>query len=251
MLKKRIIPSLLYKNFGLVKGKQFNSWRRIGTPLPAIKVYNSRDVDELMFLDVMATQDQDEIDFDLIKELTSDCFVPFSVGGGINDILHVQKLLDRGADKVTVNSHAFANPSFLEEIAKKYGSQCVVSSIDYKNIDGKRICFSHSGTVNTNIEVSDWLKIVQDNGAGEVLLTSIDHDGEMNGFDTDFLIEISENVNVPLIVAGGAGCPQDFYEVLKAPNISAVGAASIFQFTEITPNEVKAYLNEHGIPVRI
>lgn len=250
MLKVRIIPTLLWKDVGLVKGIGFNSWRRIDTVLPAIKVYNMREVDELILLDITATNENREPDYNSIKEFSEECFTPFTVGGGIKSIEHIKELLRSGADKITINTEAFNNIDLIREGAKIFGSQCIVVSIDAKKENGKYYCYSHCGTKCTGIEVSEWAKEVERNGAGEILITSIEKDGTMQGYDADLIREVSENVKIPVIASGGAGDFEDMYKAIKSGGASAVAAASIFHFTEKTPKEAKIFLGSKGIPVR-
>ncbi|MBU3126669.1 glycosyl amidation-associated protein WbuZ [Clostridium tagluense] len=251
MLKVRIIPTLLWKDVGLVKGIGFNSWRRIDTVLPAIKVYNMRDVDELILLDISSTNENRAPDYDSIKEFSEECFVPFTVGGGIKSIEHIKELLRSGADKVAINTEAFNNINLIREGAKMFGSQCIVVSIDAKKENGKYYCYSHSGTKRTGIEVSEWAKKVAENGAGEILITSIEKDGTMQGYDIELVNKVIKSVKIPVIASGGAGTFEDMYKVINEGGASAIAAASMFHFTEQTPKEAKRYLSFKGIPVRL
>ncbi len=250
MLKKRIIPTLLYKEMGLVKGSKFNSWRRVGPVLPSIKVYNTREVDELIFLDIAATQNKSDIDYETIREFSKFCFVPLTVGGGINNINQVNKLLEIGADKISINSSAYENPRLIEEVANQYGSQCVVASIDAKKTGNKWTCFSNSGTKDKKINPITWSKKLEELGAGEILITSIDKDGTNEGYDYDLISEITSQVKVPVIASGGAGKYDDMYKAIDISGASAVAAASIFHFTEMTPMEAKLFLDKKGISIR-
>ena len=251
MLKVRIIPTLLWKNLTLVKGKKFDSWRTIGALLPSVKVYNSRDVDELILLDIGATISGDEIDYDTIHEVSKNCFVPLTVGGGISNINQIRKLLKSGADKVSLNSVLFENVKLIEDAVKIFGSQCIVASIDVKLVNGKYFCFSHCGRKNTGIDPIILVKQLENRGVGEILLTSIDRDGTMRGYDIDIIKAITNKINIPLIASGGAGSFIDMKKAILDAGASAVAAASIFQFTEKTPLEAKHYLNSHNIPVRL
>ncbi|MEK3719061.1 glycosyl amidation-associated protein WbuZ [Paenibacillus sp. FSL H8-0034] len=251
MLKVRVIPTLLWKNVGLVKGVAFNSWRRVGTVLPAITVYNTREVDELILVDITATQEQREPDYDSITDFSSNCFVPLTVGGGITDIKHVKGLLRSGADKVSINTAAYLNPGLITEISQAFGSQCVVGSIDVKkHADGSYECYSHNGTVPTGLGIVEWAQRLESLGVGEILLTSIDKDGTMEGYDIELIQLITKNVKVPVIASGGAGSYDDFVEAVQDGKAAAVAAASIFHFTEQTPRASKTYMAKHGIPVR-
>lgn len=251
MLKIRVIPTLLYKSVGLVKGVGFNSWRRVDTVLPAIKVYNMREVDELILLDIEATNEKREPDYNEIQDFSRECFVPFCVGGGIRDIEQIRKLLRAGADKVAINSAAYENLHLLTEGAKLFGSQCIVASIDCKKVDGEYHCFSHNGQKDTGYLLEDWAKRVEDAGAGEILLTSIELDGTMRGYDIAMIKKVSQTVNIPVIASGGAGNYEHMFQAVTEGGASAVAAASIYHFTEQTPREAKEYLAAHGVPVRI
>ena len=251
MLKNRIIPTLLWKNLGLVKGKKFDSWRIIGSVLPAIKIYNSRDVDELMLLDITATSEQREPDEESIKSFASECFVPFCIGGGINRLSQIEYLLRSGADKVSINTFAYTSPRFIKEASNNFGSQCVVVSIDVKKINkNKYYCYSNSGTKNTYKNPIEWAKKMEDMGCGEILLTSIDRDGTLDGYDHELIRLISKSVNIPVIASGGAKNYHDMVYAIKNSGASAVAASSMFNFTEQTPNQAKNYMFLNGIAVR-
>jgi imidazole glycerol-phosphate synthase subunit HisF len=250
MLKIRIIPTLLLKDLWLVKGIWFDSWRRIGTVLPAIKVYNTRQVDELILLDISATRENRDLDYEEIKEFSAECFVPFTIGGWIKNIDQVRNLLKSWADKIALNTAIFENPKLITEIAKTYGSQCVVASIDVKKVGGKYVCFSHSWTIDTGRDPREVAKEVEKLWAGEILLTSIERDGTMEWLDIDLIKSISGNVSIPVIAGGGVGNYEDMEKAITQWWASAIAAASIFQFTEQTPIEAKKFLGEKWIPVR-
>lgn len=251
MLKVRVIPTLLYKEVGLVKGVGFDSWRRVDTVLPAIKVYNMREVDELIFLDIDATNMGREPDYISIKEFSKECFVPFCVGGGINNIEQIKTLLRCGADKVAINTAAYSNINLISEAANLFGIQCIVVSVDCKKDKGEYYCYSHSGTKNTGKRVEEWVQEVEKAGAGEILITSIENDGTMEGYDLGLIERVARNVNIPVIASGGAGNYEDMRKAIQVGGASAVAAASIFHFTEQTPKEAKEYLNAVGICTRI
>lgn len=251
MLKIRVIPTLLWKQFGLVKGVGFDSWRRVGPVLPAIKVYNQREVDELILVDIVAHQSDDDPDFESIDEFGQDCFVPLTVGGGITRIDQVQRLLRAGADKISVNTAAYRNPELVTQIAKRHGVQCVVASIDVRaDSNGGWRCFSHAGKQATGREAVAWASEMQDRGAGEILLTSIERDGTLNGYDLALIEAVVNAVNIPVIASGGAGNYQHMVEAVKQAGASAVAAASMFHFTEQTPAGAKEALSAAGVPVR-
>jgi len=251
MLKIRVIPTLLWKGPGLVKGVGFDSWRRIGTLMPAIKVYNARDVDELILLDITATRDQREPDYATIEELAAECFVPLTVGGGVHSVEVVRRLLRAGADKVAVNTASFSDPDFVRRASDMFGAQCIVASIDARRAtDGRYLCHSHSGTMETDRTVERHSRWLEEQGAGEILVTSIERDGTMAGYDLDLIRAVTSSVRIPVIASGGAGRLDDFVEVVRDADASAVAAASLFHFTEHTPAEAKAHMAAHGLPVR-
>jgi cyclase len=251
MLKVRIIPTLLWKNYGLVKGVKFDSWRRVGPVLPAIKVYNSREVDELIFVDIMASQEGIDPDHDSVADFSEECAVPLTVGGGISHIDHIVSILHSGADKISINTAAYTNPALIDAAARRFGAQCVVASIDARRVeDGTYGCFSHSARIDAEREPVEWARELVDRGAGEILLTSIDRDGTMTGYDLDLVSRVAQSVSVPVIASGGAGNYQDMIDVIKQAGASAVACASIFHYTEQTPAGAKAAMQEAGIPVR-
>lgn len=250
MLKTRIIPTLLWKDHGLVKGVGFDSWRRVGTALPAIKVYNLREVDEIILVDINATEEGRTPDHLQIAESTYESFVPMTVGGGISDIDQIRKLLLAGADKISINSAAYIDPELINRGADRFGSQCIVASIDYRATGGKPECYRQSGKIATGIDPVTWAKEMERRGAGEILLTSIERDGSMTGYDLQVIRDVSSAVGIPVIASGGAGSCDD---VLKAigEGAAAAAVASLFHFTEITPLAIKKHLAGHGVPVRL
>jgi cyclase len=251
-VKIRVMPTLLYKDLGLVKGKGFDSWRRVGSVMQAVKVYNMREVDELVFLDITATAQGREPDYDLIDEIADECFMPLTVGGGIQTVGHVRRLLQVGADKISINSAAIENPELIGEIAQRFGSQCVVVSIDFrKHPNGQYEVFSQSGTKPTGKDPVDWAKEAESRGAGEILLTSIERDATMTGYDVELTRRVSDAVSIPVIASGGAGAYEHMAAVLRDGKASAVAAAAIYHYTERTPLEAKKYLKEQGFNVRL
>lgn len=250
MLKVRVIPTLLWKQVGLVKGVGFDSWRRVGPVLPAIRVYNQREVDELVLLDIVAGRAGDEPDYESIADYGQDCFVPLTYGGGIRDVGQVRRLLRAGADKVGVNSAAYERPELVTEIAGRHGAQCVVGGIDVRRAaPGRWECYSHAGTTPTGRDALQWARELEDRGAGELLVTSIERDGTFSGYDLDLVAAVANAVAIPVIASGGAGNYQHMVEAVQA-GASAVAAASIFHFTELTPAGAKQALAAAGIPVR-
>lgn len=250
MLKTRIIPTLLWKDKTLVKGQKFDSWRTVATPLPAIKVYNLRQVDELIIVDITATKEQREPDYQSVSEFSRECFMPLTVGGGIAELEHIRNLLRAGADKVAINSAAYKDISLIRRGAERYGSQCIIVSIDAAKEGGEHLCYARCGTEPTGLKAEDWAAQVEKAGAGEILLTSIPDDGMMHGYDLELIKKVSGAVSIPVIAQGGCGNYQHMAEALAA-GAQAVSAASMFHFTEQTPMEAKKYLSERGIRVRL
>jgi imidazole glycerol-phosphate synthase subunit HisF len=251
LLKTRIIPTLLFKRVGLVKGVRFDSWRRVGPALQSIRVYNLREVDELIFLDIAATPDRTRPDFRQIDELADHCFMPMTVGGGVNSIGDIRELLAVGADKVAINTAALGTPELIRDAAKEFGTQCIVVSIDVKRGDGKLQVMTHCGREATGRNPIEWAKQAEMLGAGEILLTSVDHDGTMLGYDIGLVRDVAEAISIPVIAAGGCGEYRHMAELLTNSRAAAVGAASMFHFTEQTPREAKKYLAERGFSVRL
>jgi cyclase len=251
MLKVRIVPTLLWKNDSLVKGTSFNSWRRVGALLPAVKVYNLREVDELIVLDIAATLQKRDPDFEAVAEFSQECFVPLTVGGGIRTVEHVRQLLLAGADKVSINSAGFESPDLVRRVADQFGSQCVIVSIDVRTRpDGNYECYSHCGTQPTGEDPVAWAKQMEQGGAGELLLGSIERDGTMQGYDLELLRRVSDAVSIPVIASGGAGNFQHLFEAMTLGKASAVAASSMFLFTQQTPLAAKLSLALRGIAVR-
>ena len=246
------MPTLLFKDHGLVKGVGFDSWRRLGAALQAVKVYNLREVDELVFLDIQATSEGRGPDFATIDELADECFMPLTVGGGVSTLDDVKRLLRAGADKVALNTAAAERPSLIREASEQFGSQCVVVSIDARRrADGSYETLTHSGRISTGIDPVTLARKAEAFGAGEILLTSIDRDGTMSGYDTPLVASVTSSVSIPVIASGGAGTFEHMADVLRDGHASAVAAASMFHFTEQTPLEAKRYLNARGFAVRM
>jgi cyclase len=250
MLKVRVIPTLLHYQVGLVKGVGFDPGRPVGTAPQAIRVYGMREVDELVFLDISATRENRPPDFALIDELTDDCFMPFAVGGGIRGVDDVRALLRAGADKVVVNTALVRQPGIVRSIAQEFGSQCVVASIDARKENGGHRVYVASGTMPTDFEPAELAARAEEEGAGEILLTSIDRDGTMEGYDLALIRSVASRIGIPMIASGGCGGYEHMVEALKA-GASAVAAASMFHFTEQTPREAKLHLKSAGYPVRL
>lgn len=252
MLKTRVIPTLLWKGPGLVKGVGFNSWRRVGSVLPAIKVYDKREVDELIILDITATAEGRPPDAYSIANFAASLSVPLTIGGGITSVAQIAELLKSGADKIAMNTSATVNPSLISEAARYFGTQCVVVSIDARRLDdGGYHAFSRCGTQDTGRDPVELAKAAADLGAGEILITSIDRDGTMEGYDLDLIEAISSSVGIPVIASGGAGGYRHMVDAVLQGGASAVAAASMFHFTEQTPAKAKEAMAQAGIPVRV
>lgn len=252
MITKRIIPCLDVKDGRVVKGTNFQGLKDVSSPVELGKYYSDAGADELVFYDITASSDGRKIFTDILKEVASTIFIPLTVGGGINTIDDFDRVLKCGADKVSVNSGAIKNPELIREAALRYGSQCVVISADIKRVDGQFRIFARGGRDDTGMEAISWIKRCTDNGAGEVVVNSIDTDGVKKGFDIEMLKAVCEAVNVPVIASGGAGCAEDFVTLFKKiPDIDAGLAASIFHFGEVKIPELKNILKENGITVRV
>lgn len=251
VLKVRIIPTILLMNGIAVKSKQFTDYRPVGSYMNAVRVYNSRDVDELAFLDIDATRKGRIIPAYVVQEIAEECRMPLAIGGGIRNIEQMKKLFGASADKISINSAAVANPGLISEAAKCFGSANIVISIDVKKApEGYRV-FSQGGRLDTGLDAVEWAKKACELGAGELLLTSIDRDGMMCGYDIELIKSVVDEVRVPVIAAGGAGKPEHFVEAVLKGGARALSAASIFHFTEYTPRDVKEVMEKEGIPVRL
>lgn len=247
----RVIPTLLWKNFGLVKGIGFDSWRRVGPVLPAVKVYNTRDVDELILVDITASPAAMAPDPESVRDFADECFVPFTVGGGITRIDQIRDLLRAGADKISINTAAYSDADIITAAASRYGSQCVVASIDARYDAGSYRCYSHCGTRATGANPEEWAAELADRGAGEILITSIERDGTMQGYDLALIERVVAAVTIPVIASGGAGNYEHMRQAIVDAGASAVAAASIFHYTQQTPAEAKKHLAAAGVPVRV
>ncbi len=252
MITKRIIPCLDVKNGRVVKGVNFEGLSDVSSPVELAEYYSKAGADELVFYDITASAEGRKLFTDVLTEVASKVFIPLTVGGGINTVEDFERVLNCGADKVSVNSGAINNPDLIKKAALRYGSQCVVISADVKRVDGEFRVFSKGGRVNTGMEAISWIKRCVDNGAGEVVLNSIDTDGVKQGFDIDMLNKVCDVVNVPVIASGGAGCVQHFVDLFRANDkIDAGLAASIFHFGEVNIKDLKRELDKQNILVRI
>ena len=253
MLTKRIIPCLDVNNNRVVKGINFVNLRDAGDPVEVAKAYNEAGADELVFLDITASSDNRATVVDMVREVAKQVFIPFTVGGGIRSVENFRELLREGADKVAVNSAAIMDPELIKRAADKFGSQCVVVAIDAKRREdgsGWNI-FKNGGRIDMGIDAVDWAERAVSLGAGEILLTSMDCDGTKNGFDIELTRTISDRVGVPVIASGGAGNKEHFYEALTEGGADAALAASLFHYKELEIKEVKEYLRERNVPVRL
>jgi cyclase len=251
MLTKRIIPCLDIKNGKTVKGVNFIDLRDAGDPVELGMQYADVGADELVFLDITATVERRDTLVELVSRIARHINIPFTVGGGISDEGNVSALLDAGADKITINSSAVYNPILIDILAKRFGSQCVVLSVDTKLVNSAQKVFTHGGRTETENELIPWAKEAVDRGVGEILLTSMDHDGTKNGFAIEITKELSELLPVPVVASGGAGNMEHFVDVFGNGKADAALAASIFHFGEIGIPDLKKYLNNKNIPVRL
>ena len=251
MITKRIIPCLDVKDGRVVKGVNFAALKDVASPVELAKYYSGCGADELVFYDITASAEGRALFTEILKEVASEVFIPLTVGGGISSLQDFDRVLKCGADKVSVNSGAIRNPQLIYEAAKLYGDQCVVLSVDIKRVDGKFTVFAKGGRENTGLDALDWIVRGVENGAGEIVVNSIDTDGVKGGFDLEMLKAVSDRVNVPVVASGGAGKAEDFVALFKAlPKVDAGLAASIFHFGEVQIAEVKAALARANIPVR-
>ena len=252
MITKRIIPCLDVRDGRVVKGVNFEGLSDVSSPVELARHYSESGADELVFYDITASYEGRALFTDILRRVAETIFIPLTVGGGINTIEDFDRVLKCGADKVSVNSGAIRNPALIGEAAKKYGDQCVVLSADVKRVDGEFRVFAKGGRVDTGMEAIGWIRRCVENGAGEVVLNSIDTDGVKRGFDLEMLAAVCEAVRVPVIASGGAGSAEDFVTLFKTlPAVDAGLAASIFHFGEVTIPELKAALKQEGIPVRL
>jgi len=250
MLSKRIIPCLDVKNGRTVKGTNFKDLKDAGDPIALARQYSLLGADELVFLDITASIERRKAVLELVKRVSQEINIPYSVGGGVNNPEVVYEILQHGADKVCINSAAIHDPSLITEVARRYGSQCIVVAMDAKYIDSEWIIHTHGGTLPTSIKLYDWAMEMEDRGCGEILFTSMDHDGTKTGFAIDPLSHITSNVNVPVIASGGAGTKEDFTEVFTQTRVTGALAASIFHYQEVSIPELKNHLISEGINIR-
>lgn len=251
MLKKRIIPCLDIKDNRTVKGINFENIIDAGDPIELAKRYVNEGADELVFLDISATQEKRKTLTKLVRQIAAEINIPFTVGGGINSLDDAKAIIDSGADKISVNSAAILRPELITEISKTYGNQCVVVAIDAKLMDNEWMVFRSGGKIATGLKAVDWAKTVENLGAGEILLTSMNNDGTKNGFACEITRQISEAVSIPVIASGGAGTREHFAQVFQETKTTGALAASVFHFGEIPIPELKNYLKTKNISIRI
>ena len=251
MLKNRIIPCLDVKNGRVVKGINFIDLKDAGDPVEQAKIYSDGGADEICFLDITASNENRDTIYDIVKRTSKKCFVPLTVGGGVRSVEDINKLLNCGADKVSINTAAVENPKVIEESSKKFGSQCIVVAIDAKKKNDKWEIFTHGGRNNSGINALEFAKKMENSGAGELLVTSMDRDGTQVGYDNELMSNITALVNIPVIASGGVGNLDHLVDGIKLGNASAVLAASIFHYGKHSVKEAKEYLASKGIPVRI
>jgi len=251
MLKNRIIPCLDVKNGRVVKGINFLDLKDAGDPVEQAKIYSDGGADEICFLDITASNENRDTIYDVVKRTSKKCFVPLTVGGGVRRVDDINKLLNCGADKVSINTAAVQNPEMIIESSKKFGSQCIVVAIDAKKNGNKWEVFTHGGRNNTGIDAIEFAKKMENSGAGELLVTSMDRDGTQIGYDNDLIFKISTTVNIPVIASGGVGSLDHLVDGIKLGNASAVLAASIFHYGKYSIMDAKRYLELKGISVRI
>jgi len=251
VLAKRIIPCLDVKDGRVVKGTQFVNLKDAGDPVENAKAYDEQEADEIAFLDITASHEKREILIDIVRRTAEEIFIPLTVGGGVRNLKDIRKLLKAGADKVSINTAAVKDPSFVKRASMRFGSQCIVIAIDARRRGQGWEVYTHGGRIPTGIDALLWAKKMEELGAGEILLTSMDRDGTKDGYDIELTRTISESVDIPVIASGGVGTLEHLYEGLALGKASAVLAASIFHYREYTIAQVKSYLKEKGVVVRI
>ncbi len=248
MLKTRIIPILTFNGFGLVKTKQFANPRMVGNPVQAARVYNQRGVDELVFLDIFASEQKRKINLKLVADVIKECYMPVAIGGGISSIQDITDLLKIGADKVIIKSKALRDEAFLKEAVNVFGSQCITVAVDAIKRDGVYQVYNMAGL---NITVKDFVRRMEECKVGEIVLNSVDNDGMMNGFDSALVNEVLSITKLPVITVGGGGEMKHYAELFSKTKVEAVGSASIFHFTQFTPLDIKNEIKKLNVPVRI
>jgi len=247
-LAKRIIPLILFRDYQVVKSIKFSKYRVVGNFEQTIKVFNIRDVDEIIILDIEASTKNKEVNIEVLKILSKNSSMPFSFGGGIKNLYDIEKSLKAGADKIIINNQAIQNIGFIKEAATEFGSQCITTAVDYKIQDNNFFLYSHTKKKNLEINIFDYIKKIEDSGSGEILLSSVDNDGSMKGFDLSLLEKI-DTLKIPIILSGGCGKPEHIQEAFKQ-DISAVAAGSIFYYSQFSYDEIKEYLYKKEFNIR-
>lgn len=250
MLKIRVIPILTFNGFALVKTKNFGNPRMVGNPVQSARVFNSRNVDELIFLDIFASAQKRKLNSKIVKPVINECFMPVAIGGGIDSIEDIHNLLNLGADKVVIKTKAQKDPSFIKEAVKIFGSQAIVVAVDVKTIKGHYVLHHFDKDLDLQPAIP-FVKRVEDFGAGELCVTDVESEGLMKGYNVQMIQAIRKKTELPIIVNGGAGVPKDFSDVLNASSVTGIAASSIFYYTKFTPFDIKSELKKHGHPVRI
>ena len=251
MLAKRIIPCLDVKDGRVVKGVNFVNLRDAGDPVEQAIVYDRERADELVFLDITASHEQRDIVIDMVRRVADSVFIPFTVGGGIRTVDDIRAILKAGADKISINSAAIKTPSLITEGASRFGSQCIVVAIDAKRESDHWEVYINGGRIPVGRDAVDWAREAEARGAGEILLTSMDHDGAQDGYDLELTRAVADAVSIPVIASGGAGQLEHFHQILTEGGASAALAASLFHYRQLSIAEVKNYLHQHGVPVRL
>lgn len=250
MLKKRIIPTLLLRGGRMVKGKQFKEFRDTGDPISAARIYNAQKADELVFVDIEASVNGRGVLLSIIERVAEECFMPLTVGGGVRDLPGIRDLLRAGADKILINTAAFENPKLIAEAADAFGRQCLIVGVDVMRREAGWQIYTHGGMHGTSLPMEDHLRQMEANGAGEILINSIDHDGMMIGYDLNLLGRVRSETSCPVIALGGAGNFQHLAEVFQADLADAVACSSLFHFGDNNPIRARAFLKNKGIPVK-
>jgi imidazole glycerol-phosphate synthase subunit HisF len=252
MLKKRLIPKLLLKDGRTVKGIEFQNLRDVGNPVTSARVYNAQGADELIFLDIAASQEKRELLYDIISQTAEECFMPFTAGGGVQNLEDIRLLLAAGADKVAINSAAFGNPSLIKKGADRFGRQSLVGSIDFRQeSDGSYQVYSHGGSKPAGVSPLAWAERLQELGVGEILLTSIERDGTSQGLDLEMTRMLADKLTIPLITAGGSGTLSHLVDGFVHGHASAIAVGSLFHFTDQSPIKAQSYLKGAGVEVRM
>ena len=248
MLKKRVIPVLLFQHDRMVKGKQFSDFRDVGKPATSVRIYSAQDADELIFLDI-TPQSNFETLISILSESAKECFMPLTVGGGIRSLQQIESLFDNGADKVILTTSMYENPSIVKNAVKIYGSQSIIGGIDYRN-DDHTVCYINSGKTRIDLPFDDYVQYIQSLGVGEIFLNSIDGDGMMTGLDVKTSLTAAKNTSLPIVICGGAGNMMHLADVFTNSPVSGIACSSIFHFGDNNPIRVRSYLKNLGIPMR-